>query len=294
MKNNNSVKIRILIDDEPGEGLKNEHGLSILVETEGHKILFDTGQSGRFAENAAVLGVNLEEVDFAVVSHGHYDHGNGLGAFFTLNKTAPVYIHPKAMEPVYFSRNKTPKERYIGIDQKMFSAAPERFKPVTETMKFSGGIHLIPCSVISGRNPIVNDGSLFIRKNDEELEETFEHEIFMAIEGKSEYLIISGCSHNNIASIIEYCETRFTRKKLVSVTGGFHMPGASGMKAEYEAAVIKVIERLKIIEAANRNEHTLFITGHCTGNDAKELLKDKLQDHVDFFHSGSKFFYTLT
>ncbi|NCA67648.1 MAG: MBL fold metallo-hydrolase, partial [Clostridia bacterium] len=60
---------------------KCEHGLSFYVETKKHKLLFDTGESGIFAENAAKLGIDLSEVDIAVISHGHYDHGGGLPAF---------------------------------------------------------------------------------------------------------------------------------------------------------------------------------------------------------------------
>jgi len=58
-----------------------EHGLSLYIETAKHKILFDVGASELFFQNAKKFGVNIADVDFLVISHGHYDHGGGLKAF---------------------------------------------------------------------------------------------------------------------------------------------------------------------------------------------------------------------
>ena len=80
-----------------------EHGLSFYIEANGKKLLFDMGQTGLFLQNAAACGVQLDEVDTAFISHGHYDHGGGLAAFLGVNDHAPVYLHEKAFEP-HFSR----------------------------------------------------------------------------------------------------------------------------------------------------------------------------------------------
>ena len=73
-----------------------EHGLSVLAETPHHTLLFDTGATGVFADNAAALGVDLKAVDTAILSHGHYDHGGGLRRFLSENETAPVWLHRQA------------------------------------------------------------------------------------------------------------------------------------------------------------------------------------------------------
>ena len=84
-----------------GENLAAEHGLSLLIETGEHRILFDAGQTGAFADNAARLGLDLSTVDLAVLSHGHYDHGGGLARFLEINCHAPVYVNPHVFEPHY-------------------------------------------------------------------------------------------------------------------------------------------------------------------------------------------------
>ena len=73
------VNVTALIENRSANPeLAFEFGLSLLVEAGGRRILFDAGSSGAFADNAARLGVNLEGVDAAVLSHGHYDHCLGL------------------------------------------------------------------------------------------------------------------------------------------------------------------------------------------------------------------------
>lgn len=60
------------------EEFQSSHGLSFYIETKNHKILFDMGQDGRFLENGEKLGIHIKDVDLAILSHGHYDHGGGL------------------------------------------------------------------------------------------------------------------------------------------------------------------------------------------------------------------------
>jgi len=81
-----------------------EHGLSILLETERHKILLDTGASDVFIQNAELLGVKFSDVDYVFISHGHSDHAGGLRYFLEHNRQAQVIVSPDAMSGKFFSK----------------------------------------------------------------------------------------------------------------------------------------------------------------------------------------------
>ena len=113
------MKIMILIEDTCGNpACAYEHGLSVYVETEKHKILVDTGATAAFLENARILGIDLGQVDTVILSHGHYDHGGGIPAFATQNPHARIYLQREALGDYYHGN------RYIGIDKKI-AALPQ-------------------------------------------------------------------------------------------------------------------------------------------------------------------------
>lgn len=96
------MKIVTLVENTTErEDLQSKHGLCLYIETERHKILFDLGPDDTFLHNAKVCGVDIKAVDTVIISHGHSDHGGGLGAFLQVNHTANVYVHPEAFLPHY-------------------------------------------------------------------------------------------------------------------------------------------------------------------------------------------------
>ena len=105
------MKIVTLVENSCGtENCIAEHGLSIYIETENHKLLLDTGQTDAIVKNAEVLGIDLTAVDTVILSHGHYDHSGGILPFSKLNHSAQIIMQSSAAEPHYNG------ERYIGID----------------------------------------------------------------------------------------------------------------------------------------------------------------------------------
>ena len=94
---NGDIQITTLVENVVyGKGLQGEHGLSLLVEVRDRKVLFDTGASDLFIRNARLMGIDLCEVDYLVLSHGHRDHTGGLHLFLRLNERATVVCKREA------------------------------------------------------------------------------------------------------------------------------------------------------------------------------------------------------
>ena len=89
------MKVKVLLENTKPENsnLCIEHGLSLLIEKDNKRVLFDTGgPKGCAIQNASILGEDLSKIDAVVLSHGHNDHTGGLLDFFKLNDNAPVYL----------------------------------------------------------------------------------------------------------------------------------------------------------------------------------------------------------
>ena len=95
------TKLTVIVDNTPSGDIKGEWGLSILVEYGGKKILADAGASDLFAENMKAIGLDITDIDYATLSHAHYDHANGMPKFFNENKMAKLYIRETTAENCY-------------------------------------------------------------------------------------------------------------------------------------------------------------------------------------------------
>ena len=184
-----------------------EHGLSLYIETGSHKILFDAGQTGVFADNAEKLGIDLSAVTLCVLSHGHYDHGGGLERFLERNNTAPVYLRRDA-----FGAHFNGPEKYIGLAPSLRDNS--RLVFTDDALELAPGITLRSGNELSRPHPFPSFG-LNVRKNDILSPDPFLHEQYLILEEAGRRILISGCSHKGILNILRW----FSPDVLI---GGFH------------------------------------------------------------------------
>lgn len=139
------MHILTLIEDHENKNrndLSSEHGLSFLIENQGHTFMSDVGQSGKFADNAAKLGAELSTVEALAISHHHYDHGGGLVRFFEENKSATVYLRA-ASDVDYFSADNAEAVRDIGLDKTLLADYGKRIVAITDNRVIHPGLHLL-------------------------------------------------------------------------------------------------------------------------------------------------------
>ncbi|MBQ3418284.1 MAG: MBL fold metallo-hydrolase [Ruminococcus sp.] len=227
-----------------------EHGLSLYIETERCQILFDMGQSDLFERNAEKCGIDLSKVDFAVLSHGHYDHGGGLKRFLALNQTAPIYLSRFAFEPHYNG-----SEKYIGLDISL--KEEKRLIFTGDSYQIAPGITLLSCNDRSKRVDLGSFG-LNMMENDILKPDDFRHEQYLLIEENGKKILFSGCSHKGILNIVQW----FSPDVLI---GGFHF------------SKLPLDDTLKSYAEELNRYHTDFYTCHCTGCEQYRLMQQHMK-----------------
>jgi 7,8-dihydropterin-6-yl-methyl-4-(beta-D-ribofuranosyl)aminobenzene 5'-phosphate synthase len=262
------------ISDKPELGA--EHGLCLYIETMHHKILFDTGASKLFAENASKMGVDLLAVDMVILSHGHYDHGGGIGTFLAVNQNAKIYIHKNAFQK-RFSHSIFSQQKYIGLDQGLLPNP--RFIFVEDGLKIDEELELF--SHIAGNrfSPSGNQ-DLYMEINGELLQDDFSHEQNLIITENAKTLLVAGCAHKGIVNIVD--QFYQDKKKMPDIViGGFHLYNGAAKRDESSSIVAEIGEALAKTKVQ-------YYTGHCTGLKSYEQLKGILGDKLGYISTGSQ------
>ena len=257
--------IRVLMENSSAHpDLAAEHGLSLYIEANGKKILFDAGQTNTFADNAAVMGVDLSQVDLCILSHGHYDHSGGLLRFLELNDHAPVYMHRRAAEPHY---NGTVK--YIGIDPALRNHP--RIRLTDDALDLGSGMQLCTCNALVHDCPASARG-MTVRLGEDYVQDDFSHEQYLTIEEEGKRIVISGCSHKGILNIGGWLNPDV-------LVGGFHF-----MKLDPTGSDAAFLE-----DAAHQllTRDCMYYTGHCTGDAAFAFLKAHMGDRLHAIPAGT-------
>lgn len=254
------MKIVSLLENTSSvQELECEHGLSLYIEAANLKILFDMGQSDLFYKNALKLGIDLQKVDIAILSHGHYDHGGGLSKFLEINSTATVYAAKDAFLPYYNG-----SQKYIGLDSSLKNHS--RIKLISKSEQITSFASLSFCKDEDIHFDI-NPFGLSTLTEKGLVPDSFSHELYLMIEENNKRILFSGCAHRGILNII----SSFSPDYFI---GGFHL-----------SKIANPNELLPYALELDKSK-TIYYTCHCTGKEQYEIMKSRMK-RLQYLSTGN-------
>lgn len=261
------IKITTLTENTATQGgYLAEWGLSILVQIDDLRILFDTGAGATAAHNAQLLGIDLSSIDYIVLSHGHSDHTGGLREVLRLKGEVEVIGHPDIWAPKY-SRRDNQEEKYIGIpfQREALENLGARFrlskKPVllTDKIMTTGEIPLV-----SGYEEI--ESNILVRQKGAFSPDPLADDLALVINTDFGLVVISGCAHRGIVNNLLQARRLTGVDTVYAAIGGTHLHRATGdrIKRTIESLQEMGIQKLGV--------------SHCTGFEASSRLALAFED----------------
>lgn len=266
-----AVKITTLVENSPGANpvLKNEHGLSFFIEKDDQRILFDTGQSSAFLHNAEQLQVDLSNLDYVVLSHGHYDHSGGLKSLVKSTTDFKLIIGEGFFGEKYGKKDNALE--YLGndFDQEFLHAHNIGYQFAAKRLtELAPGIYVVTGFPKIHQDEVLNEHFL-LKREDGLYPDSFDDEILLAIDTSKGLLVLLGCSHPGMKNMLD-STVRLLNRSLYGVLGGTHLMQVSEKNLDLSVKYLQK-ESLKVIGVC-----------HCTGQVAMDSVRT-LDDR--FFHN---------
>lgn len=273
-----SVKITTLIENSPGEhhALQTEHGISFHIEKDGHNLLFDTGQSGIFTENARQLNIDLMSLEYVVLSHGHYDHTGGFRSFIEMTTDFKLIMGRGFFDEKYGFKNNS--YEYLGnnFDEAFligkniaYQYADQKCTELTPGVYVVTGFPRIhEDEVINPRFKVLRNGSFML--------DPFDDEVLLAVDTPEGLVVLLGCSHPGMKNMLDAATTLINRP-VYAILGGTHLVEAD------KNSLAKSMDYLQ-----NDNLKVIGVS-HCTGQIATDQLAASNERYFHN-HTGSSLF----
>ncbi len=265
------MQVSILTDNRAiNSDFLTEDGMSIHIRSKRHNVLVDTGQTDVFVKNAKKLGIALEDVDVCCLTHGHFEHCNGLIYFLEINQKAKVYASHDIFGKYYNVNNE-----YIGIKEEL-KKFQDRFVFVEEEYFIDDSLH-----VFTGNDKIpissVREAGFSARSNGLMEPDDFHHEMYVLI-GDKQKLMVSGCTHKGISNVMHWA--RFERVN--SFLGGMHF-------SKFDMDNSKIVRQLEQTAQDLLHYHAKYFFCHCSDESLYDFMAVKLGENYNRVLAGMQF-----
>lgn len=253
MQTTGKLKITVLAENTARKrGLLAEHGLSFLIETGQHRLLFDTGQGLALRHNTDHLKIDLQHIDAVALSHGHYDHSGGLTFALNAMSNPLLYVHPEAFNLKY-ARNDDGTARDVGMSAENKRSAHE----LAEVVPVEGKTEIAPDLFLTGPIPRITDfedtGGAFFKNAACTIPDDLPDDQALFAETLHGIVVILGCAHAGVINTLWHIQTLTENRPIHTVIGGMHLLHADSNRME---KTINELRRLNI-----QHLHPC----HCTG-----------------------------
>jgi len=265
------MKITVLTDNKVRRrGFIAEHGLSLFIEHDHTYTLFDTGQSDLFIKNAVKSNIDLHNTDQVIISHGHYDHGDGVKFLPKLAKAPKVYIQQKAFADKFAYNDQESSYRNVSFEN---SRVENEYTIIDGNVKINENMTLltnIPHTVLFEDIP----KGFFISTDAGMIADELVDEQLLVIETKRGLFIFIGCAHPGIINCLSYVKKEFPNVPIDTVVAGMHLEKVDDERLSY---TINALEKMHI-------KHLIPL--HCTGLMAIAAMKKVFKERCIILNTG--------
>ena len=259
----NAVSVTILSTMLSGS-FTGEWGFAAMVEIDGKRILFDTGnRPDTVLNNLREMKMDLAGVPSVILTHHHRDHTGGL---VTLRRDA-MARDPQAIATAYGGKGillpRMPANDFVLVKGE-YEAAGGKLHEIAKPAEIAPHVWLTgPVPRVHGERNWT--GNTLLRADDRSVEDTLPEDQALVIDTNQGLIVVSGCGHAGIVNTLTYARKVVRATNIYAVIGGFHLFDANDQKLEWTARQLAPMGM------------TYFLAAHCTGVESTLRLRELMR-----------------